>query len=123
MLWRSLLSLFRLSIAGYTDGAVNAVSAAWRVADSLGHTAMTLEHLRLGLAQPDGHQSRTKPGLPRCRGIGPEVWTVLAAARLEARRAGCNYVATEHLAAVLAANHADYAPDAAADRGQDTGSS
>ena len=118
MLWRSVVPLLRLSLAGYTDQAVRAVSAAWRLADSLGHPAVTLGHLRTGLAEPGARWPGGGPSLRRCRGIGPAARSVLAAARRDARRAGCRYVATEHLAAALAASGTgDAEPGAAADGG------
>lgn len=117
MVWRSLLPLLRLSLAGYTDRAVNAVSAAWRLADSTGCPAVGPEHLRAGLADPRGRWPQPVAVRGRCRGLSPDAVAVLAAAKHEARRAGVPYVGTEHIAAVLAAGRpaGDAEPGAAAD--------
>jgi len=104
MLWRSVIPLLRLTLAGFTDNAVNSVSAAWRLADSFGCPVITPEHLRAGLAEPNAPWSRSDRQLGRCRSIGPAALSILKAAKNEARRTGCHNVATEHIAVALAAD-------------------
>lgn len=126
MAWRAFIPLLRLTMAGYTDGVVNAVSAAWRLADSRGHPALAPEHLLAGMAGtrqgratldrlgllPHGRAEEIlalvppASGVPsRCADLGREVRDLLASARDRARRAGCLYVGTEHVVLSLAAGN------------------
>jgi hypothetical protein len=118
LLWRSVLPLLRLSFAGYTDRAVNAVSAAWQAADAAGYPAVALDHLRAGLADPCGRWPQSAKSRGRCRRLSPEVLGVLAAGQAEARRAGRPYVTHEDLSVAFAARTGVVAePGAAADGG------
>jgi Clp amino terminal domain, pathogenicity island component len=47
---RRLFALLRLSLSGHTDGLVETVSAAWRLASSRGHGYVTPQHLLVGLS-------------------------------------------------------------------------
>ncbi len=119
--WRAFVSLLRLTLTGYTDGAVNAISAAWRLATSRGHRSVTPEHLLAGLATIEYGPSRAllgRLGLPlqsratevaelvgpaatgvpdRCVSFSPEVNDILSGARALARGMGHRYVSAGHL--------------------------
>ena len=118
---RAILSLLRLSGRGYTDGAVNALSAARRLAASRGHPSVTPEHLLAGMAASTYRPTRSLlgrlgidsqahaaeilelvgPDAPRDPSrrldFGPEFRGLLADAQELARGRGRPYVGTEHL--------------------------
>jgi hypothetical protein len=123
--WRAFPSLIRLSLAGFTDGAVNIASVAWRHAAARGHLFVTTAHLLAAMATTDYRPTRTnlgrlgldlraythevaeladpiRPGVPsRPLGFGPEVRSLLSKARLLARGMGHRYVGTEHVILAL----------------------
>ena len=124
MNWRAFRLLFRLTLSGYTDGAVNTLSTALSIATSRGHHSLMPEHLLAGLATTDYGPSRTLLGrlglnlhaeieevlelvdsaTPIGSGrlnFGPQVRDLLSRARGLARGVGCPYVGTQHLVLAL----------------------
>jgi ATP-dependent Clp protease ATP-binding subunit ClpA len=115
------LSLIRFTLAGYSDGAVNVLAAACRLAASSGHHCVTPQHLLAGLATTEYGPSRTllgRLGLDLRAGsaevlelvgsaaacsparrldLGPEVRALLSRARSQARGMNSRYVGVEHL--------------------------
>jgi hypothetical protein len=69
--WRAFVSLLRLSLAGYTDGAVNTLSAAWNLATLRGQHSVMPEHVLAGMVA-------TEYGLATLRRLGVDVGDQLA---------------------------------------------
>jgi ATP-dependent Clp protease ATP-binding subunit ClpA len=115
--WRRL----SLSLRGFTDNAIFALTMAWREARSQGHRWVSAEHLLLGLLDVEsargaklltgllgGHREafesqirellfnveKSEKGQPD---FGTQTKAILNEAKKEARRIGCRWVGTEHL--------------------------